>query len=284
MRLRKRHSPPSVVVEAFGAQVQVALEVSELRERVEEILPPNWGPCDVTEATGQFGLRQTDAESYEVTVDGMPWLEHATLDVALSMLDAQIRLFIATNAHDRIFVHAGVVATGGKALVIPGESFSGKTTLVSAMVELGATYYSDEYAVLDDQGRVHPYPRRLSIRGANGSATEERHVAELGGAAAVGSAELAAVVVTRYRPGAEWQPERVSTGQGVLALLANTVPARERPQESLRAVSRAAAGAIVLDGDRGEAGSAAQAMLDALAAHSLTKSPPPDRSGAGGRS
>ena len=191
-----------------------------------------------------------------------------TLDVALGMLDAQIRIFVAARARDRIFVHAGVVARDGMALVIPGESFSGKTTLVRALVELGATYYSDEYAVLDDEGRVHPYPRRLSIRGDDGSATEERHVGELGGVVAAVRAELAAVVVTRYRPGAEWQPKRVSSGQGVLALLANTVPAHERPQESLRAVSRAVAGAIVLDGDRGEAGPAAESMLDALAAHS----------------
>ncbi len=28
----------------------------------------------------------------------------------------------------------------------------------------GATYYSDEYAVLDEDARVHPYPRRLSLR------------------------------------------------------------------------------------------------------------------------
>jgi hypothetical protein len=260
----------SVVCEAFGAQVQVALEEdTELRERIEEILPPNWGPCEVTDETGQFGLRETDVDSYDVTVEGVPALEHARLDVALSMLDAQIRLFIATNARDRIFVHAGVVARRGKALVIPGESFSGKTTLVRALVELGATYYSDEYAVLDDQGLVHPYPRRLSIRGGEGTATQELHIRELGSIAAAGSAELAAVIATRYRPGAEWKPKRLSSGQGVLALLANTVPAQQRPTESLRAVSRAVAGALVLDGDRGEAGPAAQSMLEALAPGAL---------------
>lgn len=245
----------------------------DLRERVEEVLPPGWKPRDASGSSGDiagyFGLRETDSEGYEVTVDGVPWLEHASLDVAVGMLDAQIRICVATNARERIFVHAGVVAQGGAAVVIPGESFSGKTTLVSAMVQLGATYYSDEYAVLDDRGRVHPYPRRLSIRGSDGSATRERHVSELGGVAAEDSADLAAVVITRYRPGAEWKPRRLSTGQGVLALLANTVPAQERPQESLRALTRAAARAIVLDGDRGEAACAAEFILDALAAHSL---------------
>lgn len=277
----------------------MTLDDIELRERVREILPPGWKPTDPTDPTdstdstdsigttgstgaiGRFALRERDADRYEVTVEEVAWLEHATLDVALGMLDAQIRIYVAAHARDRIFVHAGVVARGGRALVIPGESFSGKTTLVSALVQLGATYYSDEYAVLDGEGRVHPYPRRLSIRGDDGSASEERHA---GGVAAAGSAELAAVVVTRYRPGAEWKPTRLSTGQGVLALLANTVPAQERPQESLRAVTRAVAGAIVLDGDRGEAESAAHSMLEALAAHSLTMPPPSDRAGGRGRS
>ena len=64
----------------------------------------------------------------------------------------------------------------------------------------------------------------------------------------------------------QWQPRRLSAGEGVLALLANTVPARERPQESLRTLSRAVRGATVLEGDRGEAGPTAAALLEELAA------------------
>jgi hypothetical protein len=268
MRLWKRRSSQSVAFDAFGVQVKVALDDIELRRRVQKFLPPGWAPCEVPEAAGHFGLHEVDTESYEVTVNGVPQLEHAKLDVALGMLDAQIRLFVAANARERIFVHAGVVVRDGVALVIPGESFSGKTTLVSALVELGATYYSDEYAVLDDDGRVHPYRRPFAIRGQERTATYERPVAELGRSAAADVAELAAVAVTRYRPGAEWRPKRVSSGHGVLALLANTVPAQERPAESLRAVSRAVAGALVLDGDRGEARPCAASLLEDLAARS----------------
>ena len=104
------------------------------------------------------------------------------------MLDAQVRMFIAANTRDWIFVHAGAVACGGRAVVLPGESFSGKTTLVAALVQAGASYYSDEYAVLDADGRVHPYARRLSIRSDGGEPTQERHVGELGGVAAEESA------------------------------------------------------------------------------------------------
>lgn len=77
---------------------------------------------------------------------------------------------------------------------------------------------------------------------------------------------MSAVVVTRYRAGAEWQPKRLSSGEGVIALLANAVPAQARPKESLHALSRAVAGSIVLEGDRGEARPVAVALLDELAA------------------
>jgi hypothetical protein len=74
------------------------------------------------------------------------------------------------------------------------------------------------------------------------------------------------VVATRYRAGAEWKPARLSSGQATVELMANTVPAQERPQETLRALSRAAGGAIVLQSDRGEAGAVAQELLDMLSA------------------
>jgi hypothetical protein len=266
MRSWKRSSPRPVNFEAFGVPVELALGETGYEAEVEELLPPGWTRGDGDESAGRFGLRRTGSDSYEVRVGDEPWLEHATRDVALGMLDAQIRLYIAAHSREWIFVHAGVVAWGENALMIPGESFSGKTTLVLALVQAGATYYSDEYAVLDAEGRVHPYPRRLSIRSDDGAPTQERPVAQLGGVAAQASAGLAAVAITRYRPGMHWQPRRLTAGAGVLALLANTVPAQERPRESLRALSRAVAGATVLEGDRGEAAPTAAALLTELAA------------------
>ena len=129
-----------------------------------------------------------------------------------------------------IFVHAARLPTTAGRSCFPGRSFSGKTTLVAALVQAGASYYSDEYAVLDGDGRVHPYTRRLSIRGDGVEPTQERHVGELGGVAAEESAELSVVVVTRYRRDAAWQPTRLYPGEGMVALLANTVPARSVPR------------------------------------------------------
>lgn len=72
--------------------------------------------------------------------------------------------FIAETSTTRFFVHAGVVGWNGKALVIPGRRFTGKTTLVAEFLRVGATYCSDEFAVFDWNGYVHPFSRPLGVR------------------------------------------------------------------------------------------------------------------------
>jgi hypothetical protein len=66
---------------------------------------------------------------------------------------------------------------------------------------------------------------------------------------------------TLHFDAATWEPEPRPVGEGALALLANTVPARDRPEEALAAVSRACASALVLEGERGEAQDAAADLL-----------------------
>ena len=77
----------------------------------------------------------------------------AALTDAGRALAAHAELFVAERAPDHLFVHAGVVGWEGRAIVMPGASFAGKTTLVQAWLEAGATYYSDEFAVLDRAGQ-----------------------------------------------------------------------------------------------------------------------------------
>jgi len=248
-------------------RLELTFDDPMLEPRIREVLPPGWTPARSDPRSASFVLRETGPDSYQVTIGGAPAVEHASLEVALTLLDSQMRLSIAANARDWLFVHAGVVAVEDRALLIPGATFTGKTTLVHALVQAGATYYSDEYAVLDDAGAVHPYPRPLSIRSGDGNSSRERRAGPAGRIAASDErARAAAVVITRYRAGVVWRPRRLTSGQGMLALLANTVPAQARPEESLRALGRAIAGAKTLEGDRGDAGPVATALLDELAA------------------
>ena len=98
---------------------------------------------------------------------------YADLALVLAMLDSELRGHVADHATDGFFIHAGVVAHRGRGIVIPGDSFSGKTTLVAELVRAGAGYYSDEFAVIDAEGLVHPYARPLSFRALGPTTTTD---------------------------------------------------------------------------------------------------------------
>lgn len=186
-------------------------------------------------------------------------------ELALGMIDAQIRAQVALLAPEHIFVHAGVVSVGGRAVVLPGFTYTGKTTLTRALVEAGGVYYSDEFAVIDAGGLVHPYPKPLSIRDPDGSGrTAETAAESLGGATGREPVAPGLIAVTSYRPGVTLAPLRLSSAAAMLALLGHTIPARTRPEQSMSALRAAVQGARAWRSERGEAAQAAQAIMAEL--------------------
>jgi hypothetical protein len=260
MRLRKRTPARGLEFEAFGVPMELVTDDADAEAQALEILPPGWKRCPPNKEATSFVLRRDGDDRYEVTVGGTTFTDNGSFEVALGVLDSQIRLHVAAHATDRTFVHAGVVVLGGRALVLPGDSFSGKSTLVEALVEHGAGYYSDEYAVLDQRGKVHPYRRPLRTR--TPTAAVEQAVGGLRGDAT--GAEIGLVAITRYRPDADWRPERLARGHGITLVLPNVVAAHLRAKQSLQTVTRALRGATVLRSDRGEAGPVAAALIDVL--------------------
>jgi hypothetical protein len=250
-----------IELEAYGVPLRVGTSSAELLPRIENLLPPRWRRIETDDEDVQhFSLVTADGISYRVDYGDGSVAGSSDLAVALDVLDSHIRAHIALHAPKHIFVHAGVVAHNERTIVIPGPSFSGKTTLVAELVRAGATYYSDEYAVLDESGLVHPYAKPLSLR-LDGLAQTDHDVEALGGRAGDEALPIGLVAVTQYRPGARWAPRRLSPGEGVLALMTNTVPAQDRPAEAMNAVRRAVEGVLVLEGDRGEASEVVDDLL-----------------------
>jgi hypothetical protein len=257
------------VGEACGVPVRISTDAESVWAKLRELFPPGWvdrgedAEIDPEREISHFTLMQ-DGGDYVLMRDDRV-LARSSLDIALHVFDAQLRAHIALRSPDRIFVHAGVVGHRGKAIVIPGMSFSGKTTLVAELVRQGATYYSDEYAVLDEQGLVHPFPKPLSIRLSDGVGTRTA-VEHLGGAAGTTPLPLGLIVISQYRRDATWQPRSLSHGEAVIQLLANTIPAQERPEETMNALRRAVdgSGAVALQGERGEAGAMVEQVLAAV--------------------
>lgn len=186
------------------------------------------------------------------------------IDEVFDTLESDLRLVVAEFARNRVFVHAGVVGWKGHAIIIPGRSYSGKSTLVSELVKAGATYYSDEFAVLDARGRVHPFRKPLEIREEGQFKQTRVSIDELGGRAGTKPLPVGLVLVSQYKKGIRWRPRRLSPGEGVLALLANTVSARRSPEKALAALEQAVSKAQILKGSRGEASQLSEAIIGHL--------------------
>jgi hypothetical protein len=172
-------------------------------------------------------------------------------DIVHAIVD-RLHPLLSQNASAALFMHAAAFSWGAGVVLVPGRSHSGKSTLAAEAVRAGARYFSDEFAVVDDAGLVHPYPRPLSLREPHGV---RRHVpaTELGGTVATEPACPTLVVVTRHEAGGRWDPEVLQDSRAALPLIDNIVRARSDPQRTLRVASAIAAGATVLVGPRGEA-------------------------------
>jgi hypothetical protein len=240
-----------IYFKAFGVPMWMATNRLEARERLLEVLPPHWEHSEEV-PKHKLGIIGDSRGTYAVDLGGVYLIEGVSLDLAIETMNGVVRSRVAQDAPERIFIHAGVVGYDGQAIVLPGHSFAGKTTLVAALVRAGAVYYSDEFAPIDADGIVHPYAKPLSLRGDDQRQTD--HSAEsLGGTVGQDPLPVGAVVVTNYRPGAKWDPQPLPEGRGALALLSHTVPARDRPEQSLQAIRRAVEGAVLLEGERGDA-------------------------------
>jgi hypothetical protein len=149
----------------------------------------------------------------------------------------------------------------GRAIVIPGPSHAGKSRLVEALVRSGATYYSDEFAALDEAGQVHPYAQQIKLRLDHGGV---RHVRpeDLNAPVGAGPIPIGLVVTTAFDATQRWQARAATSGEAVLGMLANTVRARLAPRATLKTLARAVDDAEALTGPRGEADDTARALLD----------------------
>ena len=152
------------------------------------------------------------------------------LDTVLDNYDTHLRVAMAELSRRKLFVHAGVVAwkDPGRSC-FRGGHWAGEAHLVAELVKAGAAYFSDEYAVLDEEGRVHPFAKPLSMRPSNTAPQMETPVEEIGGVSGRKPVSVGLVVVSQFREGARWRPKRLTAGRGMLELLDNTLSARHSP-------------------------------------------------------
>jgi hypothetical protein len=216
-------------------------------DRVYEILPMTWAT--------------PPAPRYRVLVNRRPLAATATLDEAADVLVSDLQGFLSFAAAGRTFVHAGVVMVRGRAVVLPGASGSGKSTLVAALLRAGATYASDEFAILDDHGSVHPYARPLRLR-PSGSAEQRVRADTWGARTSSGACPAGLVLFAAYLPDGQLNLQPVSASTALLRLLNHCPGAQARPAETLAALKALVETAPAWATDRGETDSLVAAILE----------------------
>jgi hypothetical protein len=252
---------------AHGVRLGIRANTPAILDDIQGRLPPGWTSraaarvdCLYSIIVGDDAAQRGLRRFHLLYADAARLARTNEMGEVLQSFETDVEWSVAVQAPRLIFVHAGVVGWRGRALLIPGRSGSGKTRLVEALVRAGATYYSDEYAILDARGRVHPFARPLNRRTGEGG-LERIALAEIGGRAGTAPLEAGMILVTRYEPGARWRPRRLPAGRAMMELLAHTLPARARPAESLAAIARVTQSAPALKGRRGEAEDLARALL-----------------------
>lgn len=86
---------------------------------------------------------------------------------ALARLIWVVNRHVIDSARDRLVLHSATATFAGRAVVLAAPMESGKTTLVTGLVDRGWTYLTDEATAIGPDLMVEGYPKPLSIdRGA----------------------------------------------------------------------------------------------------------------------
>lgn len=251
---------PSLTFEAHGVTVALTFNDPGLLDCAERHLP--WGSRLIEPAKGCVPLH-VDSAGYVHPRDGVAprhaKTRHDRHQVA-ARFAAQLRHHVALHSPE-LFVHAGAVAVDGGALILPGRSYAGKSTLVAALLRAGAQYLSDEYAVVDEQGFVRPFAKPVSVRDHGRPTARNVSAQELGAQTARVPMPARLIALTKFSAAATWDPRPLGSGETIMALLENTVAVRATPERALRRLRLLCDGAAGVQGERGEADLAASDLI-----------------------
>jgi len=239
----------------------IAIESSEMGLALP-FLPFPWGSVSpLAPIDRRYRVSTLGGERFGLAIDDAEPSERSSLDQIGDDIEGDLHHWLATYTRGYLFVHAGCVSWRHRAIVIPGRSHAGKTTLTRALVEAGATYYSDDYAVVAPDGSIWPFPRRLYVRPI--TADPPHRIDPVDANWSVGTAPIRAAVVAEvtFDRDAGWNIERLTHGMGALSLLDNTVAARERPEDSLRMMTNVMDRAIAIKGTRDDAEPSTRRLL-----------------------
>lgn len=242
--------------ESYGVGIRIDSNRKQIIDRVRRIAEVSLlgGLTDIEpdKATQIFKILK-EKDQLKLYLNGEDLADTSFPKAFYNYFESRLRVIVAEYAKDLVFVHAGVIGWKGKGILFPADSFQGKTTLVAALVRRGATYYSDDYAILDQNGLVHPFPRKLSIRDPKREFSRSNVAAKsLGGLTGDVPLPVSAVILTRFRKDGNWKPKILSSARGIMQIIPQAIPVRANTELTLKVLKTVANRAIIAKSLRGD--------------------------------
>lgn len=181
----------------------------------------------LTEAAGLTG------DVVKVQCDGKPVGDPARPEDLFTVLMQDINHRAVASRPNRLMVHAGAVSLRGRAIILPGRSGAGKTTLTAALLSVGCEYLTDEAVSIDlETLDVERYAKPLSLDltsyealGLDGDEWAARGVVpptHFRRLAPISSAKAAIIMFSSFEPGAKASMRPLGRPEALIELANNS--------------------------------------------------------------
>ena len=225
-------SDPSITIAALGTTIALHLQAPMVKAAIARVTTPLHasGPADAWIALEEGGGRWTVTSSLGTSARTGSRLAGVLRTIS------EINNVVVAGRDDHLIFHAGAVACDGRAVLLPGSSNRGKSTLTTALVRAGYAYLTDEAAAVDAEGLVHPFPKSIALDPGSFAlfpdlapspaneletvmARREWHVDPSGFGTISAAAPVAAIVCPSWRAGASTRLGRIAGTEAVHSLL-----------------------------------------------------------------
>jgi hypothetical protein len=223
---------------AFDCDIRVATDSLETYTVLERYVFPSFPKtANATYKADIFIRIDRVAEQFHLSVDGVMVSSAAEANILVPDLIRALDDVVIRRLTELHAVHAGAV-----------------------LLRRGATYFSDEYALIDSAGRVHPYPRPLLLR--NGSPEQSPWLpAECNAYTGDSPVPVGWILSLEYSREYTWNVAAVCQSEALLILLRNTPHILSESPNMVAAFQHAVGGAQCYVGRRPEADEAVSRIL-----------------------
>ena len=179
-----------------------------------DLLDADTAPDFVIRVGGTGGLRRVMRRQAMAYIDTPPPYTPLPERMAPLMFEQALNWCVATRTFTHLILHSAVVARDGRAVIIPGQSGQGKSTLCAALVSRGWRHVSDEFALMDPASlMITAHPRPISLKNQS------------------------LAVVAAFAPGLEQSPAYEGTPKGTIGYVKPSSAAVEQAPQAVTPVA-----------------------------------------------